>query len=60
MDDNPMLSQRTIERVLQKLHAEGTTEKVGTVWSTAYRETVREKPSDSRTIYQVKGSSRTP
>lgn len=37
MDDNPTLSRRTIERVLQKLQAEGVIEKVGAARATAYR-----------------------
>ncbi|MBQ9043000.1 MAG: Fic family protein [Eggerthellaceae bacterium] len=37
LDDNPTLSRRTAERVLQKLQAEGYIEKVGAARSTAYR-----------------------
>ncbi|MBQ6391721.1 MAG: Fic family protein [Eggerthellaceae bacterium] len=37
LDDNPTLSQRTVERVLQKLQAEGAIEKVGAARATAYR-----------------------
>ena len=37
MDDNPTLSRRTIERVLQKLQAEGVIEKVGAARATTYR-----------------------
>lgn len=39
MDDNPTLSRRTIERVLQKLQTEGAIKKVGAARSTAYRKT---------------------
>ena len=37
MDDNPTFSRRTIERILQKLQAEGVIEKVGAARSTTYR-----------------------
>lgn len=37
LDDNPVLSRRTAERVLQKLQAEGYIEKMGAARSTAYR-----------------------
>jgi Fic family protein len=37
LDDNPTLSRRTTERVLQKLQAEGYIEKVGAARATAYR-----------------------
>ncbi len=37
MDDNPAMSQRTVERVLQKLQAEGVVEKVGAARATRYR-----------------------
>ncbi|NHM14287.1 Fic family protein [Xiamenia xianingshaonis] len=37
MDDNPTMSQRTVERVLQKLQAEGLVEKVGAARATRYR-----------------------
>lgn len=37
MDDNPVMSQRTIERVLQRLQAEGYIEKVGAARATRYR-----------------------
>lgn len=37
LDDNPTLSRRTAERVLQKLQAEGYIEKVGAARATAYR-----------------------
>ena len=37
LDDNPTLSKRTAERVLQKLQAEGVIEKVGAARATAYR-----------------------
>ena len=41
MDDNPTISQRTVERVLQKLQAEGVIEKVGAARATAYRRVER-------------------
>ena len=37
MDANPGMSQRTLERILAKLQAEGVVEKVGAARSTAYR-----------------------
>lgn len=37
MDANPTVSQRTVERVLQKLQQEGSIEKVGAARTTAYR-----------------------
>lgn len=37
MDANPNMSQRTLERILAKLQAEGVVEKVGAARSTAYR-----------------------
>ena len=37
LDDNPTLSRRTAERVLQKLQTEGVIEKVGAARATAYR-----------------------
>ena len=37
MDDNPTLSRRTVERVLQRLQAEGAVKKVGAARATAYR-----------------------
>lgn len=37
MDDNPVMSQHTVERILQKMQAEGYIEKVGAARSTAYR-----------------------
>lgn len=37
LDDNPTLSRRTAERVLQKLQAEGVIEKVGAARATSYR-----------------------
>lgn len=37
MDDNPVMSQHTVERILQKMQAEGCIEKVGAARSTAYR-----------------------
>lgn len=37
MDDNPVMSQRTIERVLQRLQAEGYIVKVGAARATRYR-----------------------
>ncbi len=37
MDANPSMSQRTVERILKKLQAEGVVEKVGAARSTAYR-----------------------
>jgi len=37
LDDNPVMSQRTVERVLQKMQAEGCIEKVGAARSTCYR-----------------------
>ena len=37
LDDNPVMSQRTVERILQKMQAEGYIEKVGAARSTAYR-----------------------
>ncbi len=39
MDANPSMSQRTVERMLQKLQAEGMIEKVGAARATAYRRT---------------------
>lgn len=39
MDANPTMSQRTIERILQKLQAEGRIEKVGAARATRYRKT---------------------
>jgi Fic family protein len=41
LDDNPTLSRRTAERVLQKLQAEGAIEKVGAARATAYRRVER-------------------
>ena len=37
MDANPSMSQRTIERILQRLQAEGAIEKVGAARATMYR-----------------------
>ncbi len=37
MDANPTMSQRTVERILQKLQAEGFIEKVGAARATRYR-----------------------
>lgn len=37
MDDNPVMSQHTVERILQKMQAEGYIEKVGAARATAYR-----------------------
>lgn len=37
MDDNPVMSQRTVDRLLQKLQAEGCIEKVGAARATRYR-----------------------
>lgn len=37
MEANPGMSQRTLERILAKLQAEGTVEKVGAARSTAYK-----------------------
>lgn len=37
MDDNPVMSQHTVERILQKMQAEGSIEKVGAARATAYR-----------------------
>lgn len=37
MDDNPTMSQRTLERVLQRLQAENYIEKVGAARATKYR-----------------------
>ena len=37
MDANPTMSQRTIERILQKLQAEGYIEKIGAARATRYR-----------------------
>ena len=37
MDDNPTMSQKTVERVLQKLQSEGAIEKIGAARSTRYR-----------------------
>ncbi len=37
MDDNPIMSKHTVERILQKLQAEDAIEKVGAARSTAYR-----------------------
>ena len=37
MDANPTMSQRTVERILQKLQAEGYIEKVGAARATRYR-----------------------
>lgn len=39
MEDMPTMSQRTVERVLQRLQSEGYVEKVGAARSTAYRRT---------------------
>lgn len=39
MDANPDLSQKTVERAVQKLQSEGIVEKVGAARSTAYRTT---------------------
>ena len=41
MDDNPTISQRTVERDLQKLQVEGVIEKVGAARATAYRRVER-------------------
>lgn len=37
MDANPGMGQRTVERILQKLQAEGLVEKVGAARATSYR-----------------------
>ena len=37
LDDNPVMSQRTVERILQKMQAEGYIEKVGAARSTCYK-----------------------
>ena len=39
MDAHPSMSQRTVERMLQKLQAEGFIEKVGAARATAYQKT---------------------
>lgn len=39
MDAVPTMSQRTVERILQKLQAEGCIEKVGAARATRYRKT---------------------
>jgi Fic family protein len=39
MDANPHMSQKTIERILQKLQAEGTIEKIGAARATKYTKT---------------------
>ena len=41
LDDNPTLSRRTVERVLQKLQSEGIIEKVGAARATTYRRVER-------------------
>lgn len=41
LDDNPTLSRRTVERVLQRLQAEGTIEKMGAARATVYRRVER-------------------
>ncbi|MFZ2755776.1 MAG: Fic family protein [Atopobiaceae bacterium] len=41
MDDNPQMSQKTIERILRTLQEEGVVEKIGAARSTSYRK-VRE------------------
>lgn len=41
LDENPGLSQRTAERLLQKLQAEGVVEKVGAARATRYRKVTR-------------------
>ena len=41
LDDNPVMSQRTVERILQKMQAEGYIEKVGAARATAYRKVWR-------------------
>ena len=41
LDANPGLSQRTAERLLQKLQAEGAIEKIGAARATRYRKAVR-------------------
>ena len=41
LDDNPTISRRTAERVLQKLQAEGVIEKVGAARATAYKRVER-------------------
>lgn len=40
VEANPAMSQRTIERLLQKMQAEGCIEKVGAARSTCYRRAV--------------------
>lgn len=40
MDEHPAMSQRTVERVLQGLQAEGVIEKVGAARATRYRKTL--------------------
>ena len=37
LDDNPLISQRTLERILQRLQAEGYVEKTGAARATRYR-----------------------
>jgi Fic family protein len=37
LDDNPVMSQRTVERILQKMQAEGYIEKVGAARATCYK-----------------------
>ena len=39
LDDNPVMSQKTAERILQKMQAEGYIEKVGAARATCYRKT---------------------
>ena len=47
MDDNPVMSQRTVERILQKMQAEDYIEKGGAARSTAYRRADMKEGSSS-------------
>ena len=53
-EDNPTVSQRTTERILQKLQAEGFIEKVGAARATRYRK-VKQREDEAPTEGRAEG-----
>lgn len=54
LEDNPTVSQRTTERILQKLQAEGFIEKVGAARATRYRK-VKQREDEAPTEGRAEG-----
>ena len=44
LEANPMMSQKTLERILQKMQKEHSIEKVGAARATRYQRVVRQIP----------------